>query len=349
MLNKNVKTLSPKLDVVFQALFGEVGNEKITKGFLEKILNQKINKINLDKNPILRKEFKDEKLGVLDILAELDGKEKCNIELQIVDKKNIIERVLFYWSRLYSKQIKAGEDYEVLQKTIVILITNFKIENLEELSYHSTWQIMETKSAKKIILTKKLEIDIIELPKIEGKEEVKDELLDWLYFLEEPKGERVTKNMEENEELKEAVEKLDSLSADERMQRIAELREKAIMDKKAIYAKGLDVGEENNKIKIAKELLNKDMSIEEIIRITGLTEEKIEKIDDLTKEERKQRIAELREKAIMDEKAIYAKGLDVGGIEEKRKIAKNMLAEDIAIDVISRMTGLTIEEIEELK
>ena len=34
---------------------------------------------------------------------------------------------------------------------------------------------METKSSKKIILTKKLEIDINELPKIEGKEEVKDE------------------------------------------------------------------------------------------------------------------------------------------------------------------------------
>lgn len=344
MSNKDVKTLSPKLDVVFQALFGEVGNEKITKGFLEKILNQKINKINLDKNPILRKEFKDEKLGVLDILAELDGKEKCNIELQIVDKKNIIERVLFYWSRLYSKQIKAGEDYEVLQKTIVILITNFKIENLEELNYHSTWQIMETKSAKKIILTKKLEIDIIELPKIEGKEEVKDELLDWLYFLEEPKGERVTKNMEENEELKEAVEKLDSLSADERMQRIAELREKAIMDEKAIYARGKQIGARE----IAKELLNKDMPIEEIIKITGLTKEEIEKIDDLTKEERKQRVEELKQKAIMDEKAIYAKGVDVGGIEEKRKIAKNLLKKNMKINDICEVTGLTKEEIEKL-
>ena len=345
MSNKNIKTLSPKLDVVFQTLFGEVGNEKITKGFLEKILNQKINKINLDKNPILRKEFKDEKLGVLDILAELDGKEKCNIELQIVDKKNIIERVLFYWSKLYSKQIKSGEDYEILKRTIVILIADFKIENLEELGYHSRWQIMETKSTKKIILTKKLEIDIIELPKIEGKEEAKDELLDWLYFLEEPKGERVTKNMKKNKELKEAVEKLDSLSADERMQKIAELRQKAIWDERAIYAKGLDVGEKNNKIKIAKELLNKDMPIEEIIKITGLTEEEIEKIDNLTKEERKQRIAELRQKAIWDERAIYARGKEIGA----REIAKKMLNENMPTNVIARITGLTEEEIEKIK
>ena len=340
MPNKSIKTLSPKIDVVFQALFGEKGNERITKGFLEKILDRKINKIDLDKNPILRREFKDEKLGVLDILAELDGKEKCNIELQIVDRKNIIERILFYWSRLYSRQIKAGKDYKELEKTIVIVITDFRIENLEELGYHSTWQIMETKSTKKIILTKKLEIDIIELPKIEGKEKVKDELLDWLYFLEEPKGERVTKNMEENEELKEAVEKLDSLSADERMQRIADLREKAIMDEKAIYDRGEEIGVR----KIAKLMLKVDMEIEQIKEITGLTEEEIEKIDDLSKEERQQRMEKIREKAIMDEKAIYDRGEEIG----VRKIAKLMLKVDMEIEQIKEITGLTEEEIEKI-
>ena len=48
--------------------------------------------------------------------------------------------------------------------------------------------------------------------------------------------------MKERKEIKEAVEKLDNLSEDERMQRIADLREKAILDEKAIYAKGLDDG-----------------------------------------------------------------------------------------------------------
>ena len=101
------------------------------------------------------------------------------------------------------------------------------IENLEELDYHSRWKIMEDKQGKKIILTQKLEIDIIELPKIIGKEKEHDNLLDWLYFLENPKSERVTKKMKENENLKEAVKKLDNLSEDEKMQRIADLRQKA--------------------------------------------------------------------------------------------------------------------------
>ncbi len=282
---KNVKTLSPKLDVVFQALFGEVGNESITKGFLETILERKIDSIDLSKNPILRREFKDEKLGVLDIIAKLDKNEICNIELQIVDKKNIIERILYYWSRLYSRQIKSGEDYKILQKAIVILITDFKIENLEELDYHSRWKIMEDKQGKKIILTQKLEIDIIELPKIIGKEKEQDNLLDWLYFLENPKSERVTEKMKENENLKEAVKKLDNLSEDEKMQRIADLRQKAIMDEKAIYEKGLEVGIEKGimegsqkeKIEIAKKMLELKIDKETIAEATGLTEQEIEK------------------------------------------------------------------------
>ena len=285
---KNVKTLSPKLDVVFQALFGEVGNESITKGFLETILERKIDSIDLSRNPILRREFKDEKLGVLDIIAKLDENEICNIELQIVDKKNIIERILYYWSRLYSRQIKSGEDYKILQKAIVILITDFKIENLEELDYHSRWKIMEDKQGKKIILTQKLEIDIIELPKIIGKEKEQDNLLDWLYFLENPKSERVTEKMKENENLKEAVKKLDNLSEDEKMQRIADLRQKAIMDEKAIYEKGLEVGIEKGimegsqkeKIEIAKKMLELKIDKETIAEATGLTEQEIEKILD---------------------------------------------------------------------
>ena len=140
-------------------------------------------------------------------------------------------------------------------------------------------KIIEEKN-RKIILTEKFEIDIIELPKIEGKEKDRDELLDWLCFLENPKSERVTKKMEENEELKEAVEKLDTLSEDERMQRIADLRQKAIMDEKAIYDKGLEDGKKEGvregKLQIAKEMLKSGMTMERIIEITGLTKEEIE-------------------------------------------------------------------------
>ena len=280
--NKKIRRYPPKMDIIFQAIFGEVGSENITKDFLEKILKRKIEKISLDKNPILRRELKDEKLGVLDIVTELDGKEKCNIEMQLIDKNNIIERMLYYWSKMYTKQIKAGDDYKKLEKTIVILIADFNIKGLEEVEYHSTWKIIETNSVKKLILTDKFELDIIELLKIKGRENEKDQLLDWLIFLENPESERVTRKMEENENLKEAVEKLDRISEDEKMQRIIELREKAIRDEHAIYAKGVDDGLEKGarekQIEIAKKLLKAKVEMEVIIETTGLTKEEIEKL-----------------------------------------------------------------------
>ncbi len=276
--NKKIKRYPPKMDIIFQAIFGEVGSENITKDFLEKILKRKIEKISLDKNPILRRELKDNKLGVLDIITELDGKEKCNIEMQLIDKNNIIERMLYYWSKMYTRQIKAGDDYNKLEKTIVILIADFNIKGLEEVEYHSTWKIIETNSVKKLILTDKFELDIIELLKIKGRENEKDQLLDWLIFLENPESERVTRKMKENENLKEAVEKLDRISEDEKMQRIIELREKAIRDEHAIYAKGVDDGIEKGIMKIAKSMLKKGMNVSDIIEITGLTKEEIEKL-----------------------------------------------------------------------
>ena len=373
--NKETKTLSPKLDVVFQALFGEIGNERITKGFLETILKRKIESIDLSKNPILRREFKDDKLGVLDILAELDGKEKCNIEMQLIDQSNIIERILYYWSRLYTRQIKIGEDYSLLEKTIVILITDFEVKNLKEMDYHSVWKIMDNKTGGKI-LTDKLEIDIIELPKIKGREKEKDKLLDWLYFLENPKSERVTEKMGENKEIKEATEKLDSLSEDERMQRIADLRLKAIMDEKAIYAKGLEDGEKKREEELKErieELRQKAIMDEKAIYAKGLEdgerkreEELKERIEELRQkaimdekaiyakgledgerkreEELKERMEELRQKAIMDEKATYAKGLEKGKLE----VAKKMLELKISKETIAKATGLTMQEIENI-
>ena len=121
------KLLSPKIDVVFQVLFGEVGSEEITKAFLEVILNQKIYKVDLSKNPILRRMKLNDKLGVLDVIAQINENEFCNIEMQITEREDIIQRLLYYWARTYSRNINIGQEYEKLNRTIVILIADFEL------------------------------------------------------------------------------------------------------------------------------------------------------------------------------------------------------------------------------
>ena len=281
--NEEKKLLSPKLDVVFQALFGEIGSERITKKFLEAILERKIEEVDLSGNIVLRRENVEDKMGVLDVLAKINDKEYINVEMQVYNKKNLLERILYYWAKIYTRNIKKKEDYIELKKTIEVLIVDFEIKQLKELGYHSKWKIIEEKD-RKLILTDDLEIHIIEINKIKKltEKEKNKELVKWIYFLEEPDGEKVKEYMKSDSGIKEAKGKLETMSEDERMQILADLRLKAIMDEKAIkglaYEEGKEEGKKENTIEIAKKMKSENIDIATIKRITGLTEEEIKKL-----------------------------------------------------------------------
>ena len=72
------------------------------------ILEEEITEIDLEQNPILGKNIKDEKIGILDIRAKLNNNTNCNVEIQLVDQKNIEKRALYYWSKMYIESIKAN-------------------------------------------------------------------------------------------------------------------------------------------------------------------------------------------------------------------------------------------------
>ena len=89
-------------------------------------------------------------------------------------------------------------------------------------------------------MTDAIEIYIIELPKVEKYK--RGEALDlWVEFIKNPKGINMS-----NGEIKKAKEVLEKISQDKNERYLAELREKFIMDQKAIedagYDKGLSAG-----------------------------------------------------------------------------------------------------------
>ena len=130
-------------------------------------------------------------------------------------------------------------------------------------------------------MTEDLEIHIIEIPKINRMLE-NGKLKKWILFLENPEGEETKRMAEKEKEIKEAIETLEDISSDEAKERIAELRQKYIMDTKSqlrtAEEKGLEKGIKKRNIEIAKKMLQEDIAIETIIKITGLTKEEIEKI-----------------------------------------------------------------------
>lgn len=246
------------------------------------------------------KDLLDDKLGILDIKARLNDNVVCNVEMQICDKKNIEKRLLFYWSKMYSQGIKQGQDYDELKRTIVILISDYNLEKLKKIpEYVTKWNIREEKYGK-IILTDVLEIYIIELNKLKnGAVKDNQKLNSWLYFIKNSKV-VVNKNMREEdiEEIKKAQKILEDISADEHEKWLAEMRLKYIRDKHAIedfgydkgyksgQSKGIEIGKEQGieigstkkQEEIARNLKQENVDIQFIARVTGLTEEEIEKI-----------------------------------------------------------------------
>ena len=116
---QDTKLLSPKLDIIFQTLFGEIGSERITKKFLEAILDKTLEEIDLSGNIVLRRENIEDKMGVLDILVKINKEEYCNLEMQLIEKDKLLERILYYWARIYTKNLKSGNDYVNLKKTTI--------------------------------------------------------------------------------------------------------------------------------------------------------------------------------------------------------------------------------------
>ena len=284
--NEKVKKdlLNPQNDYVFKRIFGHQGNESITKSFISAILNQNITDVVLESDAALPKDILDDKVGILDVKVKIDNHTNCDIEMQVVDKKNIEKRILFYCSKMYVQSIKAGKNYLKLEKSIAILISNYELEALKEIKkYVSKWNLREEDYGN-VILTDDIEIYIIELPKFK-KYTNNTNLADWVKFIINPKVIDMG-----NEEVKKAKEVLDEISQDEETRHLAELREKYIMDQKATEAagydkglacglkQGLEQGIVSNKIEIAKKMKSQGFDTDTIHKITELSIDEINKL-----------------------------------------------------------------------
>ena len=207
------------------------GSEEITKAFIEKLIKKEVESIDLDLNVNLVKNYYDEKLGILDVRARTKSGINYNIEMQNVATDELSKRILSYWSRLYIGNLKRGNNYDILAKTIVILIVNDKMKSLENIKkYHSKWNIRE-EDYNDIILTDDFEIHIIELEKYKEESIKQKDKNVWLDFIMEPESEGVMMAVKKDKVLKKAKEKWDEVISDEQMQDRALRLEIAELDK----------------------------------------------------------------------------------------------------------------------
>ena len=283
---KNGKKLPLTSDIVFKRVFSREGNEEILKALLEAILNIKIEKVEV-KNPELPRNLYDSKAGVLDIKVEIDKNTICDVELQVQNENNIDKRSAFYMAKLLSDEIRKGEDYIQVKKTIVISILNFDFYKRNSYHHIAHMRFDETKPEDYVdlgyieedeIATKEFEMHFIELPKfIRKNPEVNTKIEMWLWLIIGGE-EKLKMAKEKNEEIKKAIDIIDEMSMDPAEWEMYESRRLAIMDYNTGIHQAKLEGKKEEKEKIAKELLQMGMKKEDVAKVTELSMEELEKI-----------------------------------------------------------------------
>ena len=281
---KEVEMLPLSNDYVFKRIFGKGGNKKILKSLLEAILKINIKKIEV-KNPEIPKEAIDEKLSILDIKAEINENTMVDIELQVGNTTAIERRLIVYNAKLIAGDIKVSEEYKNVKDTIIICIINDNIVkrnaylSLAMLKYEKTEEIryvnMGYEKEEEEYLTDMVKYYIIELPKFKKKKpKVADLLEKWLYVIGGDQK-MMEEYKKENEEIKEAIEQLKEMSADEYERELYEIRERSRLTYNTEMNEEKKKGIEEGKKEIAKKMKEKGVEVEFIQEITGLTIEEI--------------------------------------------------------------------------
>ena len=270
--------LKPTNDYIFKKIFGVKKNSELLKRLLQSILTDiKIEIVEINKDVSLERQQMQEKLGILDIVATLNDKTKVNIEIQVKDEYNTVERSVFYETGLYHESLELGQEYIDIPRSISIWITEFNV--FEEGPFHERARLK--RDYENIVLTDKLEIHYIQLPKFKEKcKRISNELEEWLTFIQNDNLEEI--RMIDNKYVQKAEDEFEYLTGDAAERRLAELREKALRDEaaglKSARRKGIEQGIEQEKKETAKKMLAEKIDIELIVKITGLTKEEIQEL-----------------------------------------------------------------------
>ena len=268
--------LSPLVDFLFKRLFGDEKNTDLLVHFLNAVFDESggpvITSVEI-LNPYLDKDALSDKMSILDIKARTQDHALVNVEIQIRNERNIRERTLYYWAKLYEEQLTEGTFYRDLNRTITVNLLNF-VDVANE-RYHNVYRIREDIDGS--LLTDRLEIHLLELPKLQKQViPVDRRLVRWLSFLSARTRERMEELVRGDAVMEKAMTTLEFLSQDRQTRMLYEERQKGLHDYVSAIEDATEKGKLEGKLEMARSLLAKGLGIEMIEEASGLAREQIE-------------------------------------------------------------------------
>ncbi|MBR6199177.1 MAG: Rpn family recombination-promoting nuclease/putative transposase [Spirochaetales bacterium] len=296
--NARLGEMNPKVDYAFKLIFGNKEYPEITKSLLNSIISlpdgQKIVDVTIA-NPNIDRRYKDDKYSIMDIFAVTNNNILINIEMQMINRDDMIPRTLHYMSRIIAGQLKSGKNYGSLKQTICINFVDFDLFNGNKYAHNE----FSYRTARGDLLTNLSQIHFIELPKAEKGGIIENEMLQkWVKFINNPSSEEVKMFSSEYLEIGEAkkilsISNLTSKIRDMYYAREDARREKASWEehkknfvknllekgKKEIFEEGIAEGSHAAKLETAANLKKMGMPHNKISEATGLSLSEIQELE----------------------------------------------------------------------
>ena len=303
-MDKETKIVKLKLDLIFKRVFGTEEHKDWLANLIANLLDiplESIKNIEIQNTEIVP-DYLNQKFSRLDFRVRVND-EIINIELQVHFEEDYAERTLYYWSKLYSEQLKIKEAYGDAEKTICINILNFNLFDCKE--YYSSYKIME--ESRHSILTDRFSIVFFELKKLKNARKNKPVEV-WLDLINaETEGDlEMIESTTNVKDIHDIIFTIREMSADEKTRYEAQMREKAIMDERSAltnserrgFKKGIEKGEAiglekgkaigektgiekgmiKAKVKMVDSLiLNMKLDLKDALKIAEITEEQYKK------------------------------------------------------------------------
>jgi predicted transposase/invertase (TIGR01784 family) len=235
----------------------------------------------------LSPEFLADKSSTLDIqVRRSEFHEKMNIEMQQYKDGNINRRILYYWGKSFSGELKSGGEYSALPKQISIVIADFDVFSWKDLAkFHGVFHVREQE--ERLLFSDALEIHVLELPKLRKQElplpSEKSALECWLLYLDNMEGEIMEQIATQEPMIRRAMIIEDAFMKSESERYLYELREKGRNDfNNAIITaekRGKTEGKAEEKMEMIQRMFSYGMKLNTISEITGYSVEELKSMN----------------------------------------------------------------------
>lgn len=304
------KYVNPYTDFGFKMLFGTEMNKELLISFINSLLGGKevIKDLKYLNTEHIGTSEKDRR-AVFDVYCENENGEKILIEMQKAEQQFFKDRSIYYSTFPIREQGRKGEWNYELKAVYVIGILNFTFDDECSECYHHNVQLMEVNTGK--VFYDKLTFIYLEMPKFRKQENELDGMFDkWMFVLR-----NLSRLMERPEALQERV-----------FVKLFETAEIAKFTKEQYE-------EYEDSLKVYRDWKN----------TLDTAMKKAEKIGmDIGMQKG---LAEGIEKGLVEG---IEKGLQKGIEKGRFETAINLKKMGVADDIISKASGLSIEEIQKL-